>query len=123
MYEPDQYGYDDYSSRAQSAVGIASLLISLAGVAVMAAAIGWAMYAAVNNPGHFDRKKDDSPELMLMGLTVLASIGAEVVALVLGIVAISQPDRSKTTAALGLIVSGGSLIVLGGLVLIGLAAG
>jgi hypothetical protein len=121
MYEQHLYG-DGHRSRGQSGMGIASLLISLTGAAVMFAAVGWAAYVEINQPGHFDAQADDAPEVMMMGLVVLASIGAELLALGLGIAALMQPARSKATAIVGVVFSAVTLVMLAGLMVLGTIA-
>lgn len=122
MYDDDDY-YGGHRPRGQSGLGIASLLLSLVGTVALIAAVGWATYMEINHPGRMDAQKDNSPELMLIGLGALVGIGGEVVALVLGIVALFQPDRSKVTAVLGVVFSAGTLALLAGLVVLGTLAG
>ncbi len=99
-----------------SGVGIASFVISLVAGLLLVIMIGVCSYLVASRHGEVN---EESPEAVAVGLTMLGSLFAELVALVLGIIGLAQRDRKKIFAILGTVFSGLALLGLGGLLLLG----
>lgn len=79
-----------------SGVGIASLVIGVAGLPAWFAILGLAGYGQMQNLG------SQSPFMMFVGLSLFAMVGVNLVGTVLGFVAALQKHRKKTITVLGL---------------------
>lgn len=123
MYEPDHHGNFGLGPRRHSGLGIASFLLSLVGAVGLIGAVGWAVYVELNHPGWIDAQNEESPTMILLGLAVIGAVGAELLSLVLGIVALWQTGRLKVLAILGVVFSGTALALFAFLFVAGTLAG
>lgn len=102
----------------QSGLGLASLLLSIvSGIAVITLVV-IAGVMATRNGGTLDEK---SVEAVSVGLGIMVGIVMNIVGLVLGIVALMQRDRKKALAILGVTFNGLVLLLVGGLMILGIA--
>ena len=81
-------------------LGIGSFVISLAGGFAMLLLFGVAGYLQISTPGGMDEK---SMTAILIGLMLFALIGAHLVGAGLAIGGLTQKDRKKVFAVLGLV--------------------
>lgn len=103
-----------------SGVGIASFVTSIvAGVLIFLLVI-IAGVLEVSTPGGMD---EESIAAVLIGLFLFAFLGAELVALGLGIGGLIQKDRKKTFAILGVVFSATALLITLFMLFLGLAMG
>ena len=103
-----------------SGVGIASFVTSIvAGVLIFLLVI-IAGVLEVSTPGGMD---EESIAAVLIGLFLFASLGAELVALGLGIGGLIQKDRKKIFAILGVVFSATALLITLFILFLGLAMG
>lgn len=103
-----------------SGVGIASFVTSIvAGVLIFLLVI-IAGVLEVSTPGGMD---EESIAAVLIGLFLFAFLGAELVALGLGIGGLIQQDRKKIFAILGVVFSATALLITLFILFLGLAMG
>jgi hypothetical protein len=103
-----------------SGVGTASFVIGLiAGLMVIGLIVAAALMTAQSPTRRLDEK---SSEAMTLGCALLVGLGANVLGVILALVNFSQKDRKKLFGILGLVFNGGLLLIVGILMLIGLAA-
>ena len=103
-----------------SGVGIASFVTSIvAGVLIFLLVI-IAGFLEVSTPGGMD---EESIAAVLIGLFLFAFLGAELVALGLGIGGLIQKDRKKIFAILGVVFSATALLITLFILFLGLAMG
>lgn len=103
-----------------SGVGIASFVTSIvAGVLIFLLVI-IAGVLEVSTPGGMD---EESIAAVLIGLFLFAFLGAELVALGLGIGGLLQKDRKKIFAILGVVFSATALLITLFILFLGLAMG
>ncbi|MDX9687049.1 hypothetical protein [Halopseudomonas formosensis] len=103
-----------------SGVGIASFVTSIvAGVLIFLLVI-IAGVLEVSTPGGMD---EESIAAVLIGLFLFAFLGAELVALGLGIGGLIQKDRKKIFAILGVVFSATALLITLFILFLGLAMG
>ena len=101
--------------RKHSGMGMASFVLSIvAGVAIFALFTVAGMMEA-STPGGMDER---DPEVVLLGLGIIAAILADLVALGLGVAGLCQPDRKKVFAVLGTVFS--AVMVAGAIALVAL---
>lgn len=103
-----------------SGVGIASFVTSIvAGVLIFLLVI-IAGVLEVSTPGGMD---EESIAAVLIGLFLFAFLGAELVALGLGVGGLIQKDRKKIFAILGVVFSATALLITLFILFLGLAMG
>lgn len=118
-FDQPQYYSSPPTKKRQSGLGIASLIIGiLLGIIEFAAVILAAVM--VSRPGGM---QDSDPEAIALGLTMCGGMGVLFIGLILGIVSLFFPDRSKLMGILGICINLLVLLGMGGLMLVGLAAG
>lgn len=101
-------------------IGITSFILSIVSLIAIVVMIGVAGYMAATTPGGMD---EQAPEVILLGLIVIF-IGLVVfISLVLSIVSVVRKDRKKLFGILGLVFSLFTVLVVGGIMVLGLAAG
>lgn len=93
--------------------GIAALLLALGTAGGMFAVL--ALGVLLSSAGY----PPSEAVLTLIGLLFFASLGADALALGLGIVGLLQPGRPKAAAVLGLVISGATIALLLLLVFLG----
>ena len=120
----DEYDEPAYRPRRgrlkSSGLGIASFIISvLAGLEIISLLIV-GMVMEMRTPGWAD---EDSPQVMFLGLLVIAGLIMSLVGLALGITGLVQGGRSKVFPVLGLGFNG--MIILGvmAIIIIGVLSG
>ncbi|WP_424769006.1 hypothetical protein [Paenibacillus sp. sgz302251] len=123
--------------KKQSGLGIASFILSLVAVILIIVSIVFGVAFAdqlVNNDSLLIDTKDEEAvmeaigqeaivPIMIAGLSILASIGAAFIGLILGIIGAFSKNRRKVFSVIGIILNG--ILVLGalGLIVVGLAIG
>ncbi len=105
-------------ARKHSGVGIASFVIALGAVLLELGCFGLALVMAMANPA---RPPANDPTTMLVGLLGLGGAVAGLVASVLGISGLGQPQRYRAFAVLGLLLGSIVLASIVGVVVFGLA--
>ena len=103
-----------------SGIGIASFILSLAMGALLFLLLIVAGVMESSSPGGID---EESPEAVGLGLLLIGSFIAQLVAAGLAIGGLCQRDRKKIFAVLGLVFSLLAVFGLTGIVLLGLAMG
>jgi hypothetical protein len=104
------------SPRRHNIVGIISLVLSsLTAVGMVLTIIG----AGVASARGLD---ETSPVMILIGLLIFACIGADLIAVGLGIAGLFQTGRSKVPAVIGIILGAVTIALVLLLIFIGLAA-
>lgn len=103
----------------QSGLGIASLVLSI----VAGLMIGVPMIFAVSLVARNPNLAEDDPTAIGLGCAMLIGVLLAVLAGVLGLIGLFQPDRSRVCAILGLLFAGGEVIGFGALMLLGLLLG
>ena len=103
-----------------SGVGIASFVTSIVAGALIFLLVIIAGVLEVSTPGGMD---EESIAAVLIGLFLFAFLGAELVALGLGIGSLIQKDRKKTFAILGVVFSATALLITLFMLFLGLAMG
>lgn len=103
-----------------SGVGIASFVTSIVAGALIFLLVIIAGVLEVSTPGGMD---EESIGAVLIGLFLFAFLGAELVALGLGIGGLIQKDRKKTFAILGVVFSATALLITLFMLFLGLAMG
>lgn len=104
------------ASRPHSGLGIASFVLSLFGGFLFLASIGAAIYLVA---AHGDELNEDSIQLVLLGLGLLAGGLADMLAMGLGFAALFQTECRKWPAILGIVFGFGFLALTGGLLILG----
>ena len=103
-----------------SGVGIASFVTSIVAGALIFLLVIIAGVLEASTPGGMD---EESIGAVLIGLFLFAFLGAELVALGLGIGGLIQKDRKKTFAILGVVFSATALLITLFMLFLGLAMG
>jgi len=103
-----------------SKLGIASFTLSIVSGLVLCLIIVIAGFMNAPTPGGID---EESPEILITGLCVLAVLALAVVAFGLGIGGLFQSDRKRTLAVLGSVFSAAPILGTISLILIGMAKG
>lgn len=103
--------------RRYNALGIASLALSLVTAVGMVLVIVAATVLVANGAD------ESNPAMMVTGLLMFACMGADLIAVGLGIAGLFQAGRGKVTAVIGMILGAATLVTLLLLILVGLAAG
>lgn len=106
--------------KKMSGLGLASVIASTLGSALLLIAIGMAGMLEASTPGGMD---EESAGAAVAGLLLLAGGGIELLALVLGGAGLFQQERSKTLPIIGLSIAGVAVVGTGLLMLIGVVAG
>jgi hypothetical protein len=129
-WHDDDDDYDDIRIRrrprrsrereGQSGIGVISLLTSIVTGVLIAVLFVFVMIISVGPNGP---PPDDDPKVIMIGLGFLASMGAALIGLVLGIVGSIQPHRGILCAILGAVFN--ALILFGviGLICTGILFG
>ncbi len=107
-------------TKKHSGLGIASLIVSLATGLVVFLAVGALAVMDSAVEGGLD---EESPAVVLLGLVILGSMAVLLGSLGLGVAGLFQPDRNRTTAIIGTIVSAAAFLGITALVCLGLLAG
>lgn len=102
-----------------SGLGITSFVIALIAALFLFLLVIVAGLMEASSPGGMD---EESIQAILVGLLLFAGTGIDLVSLLLGIIALFQKDRKKVFAILGVVLSGVTLLGVGGLVILGLIA-
>ncbi len=103
-----------------SGIGVASFVLSLV------AGIGFfivfmiAGYVEVTTPGGMD---EESAEAVIIGLLIIGMLLLQLVSLGLGIGGLLQKDCKRTLAVLGTVFSGGAIVCILGVIVLGMAIG
>lgn len=93
-----------------SGPGIASFCLSIIVAVLTFALVCYAGYLEMSTPGGVDEK---DPKVMLIGVVFLGLMFLDLIAGVLGLAGLFQPDRKKLFPILGLL---GSVATVGGVV-------
>ena len=102
-----------------SELGLVSLAISLlAGIMIAGSLVAGTVLVGLN-----PNLRPDNPQVLGLACGLLLGMGLSLLAGILGLVGLFQPDREKTFAALGVAVSGVEVLGITGLTLIGLVLG
>ena len=103
-------------SQQQSGLGIASLVLSIiAGVMIgVSFVVSAVVFAGNPNPAEND------PIALAIGCTVLVGIMLALLAGLLGLIGLFQPDRARTCAVLGVLFAGIEVFGLAGMVVLAL---
>ncbi|MDA1231268.1 MAG: hypothetical protein O2856_10885 [Planctomycetota bacterium] len=99
-----------------SGVGIASFVICLLSSLSLLVLIGIAGYMGSQSPGGMD---EEDPATIVLGLAVIGSGMGQFLSLLLGVVALFQPNRKKVFAILGTVFSLLAVLLFGGLMVLG----
>ena len=99
-----------------SGFGVASFIISILAGLLMFLIFVIATIIQVSTPGGMDRQ---SIQAMLVGLSIIALLFFDIVAVVLGIVGLFQKKRKKLFAVLGIIFSSATVISMILLIIVG----
>lgn len=99
-----------------SGVGIASFVICLLSGVSLLVLFGIAAYMGSQSPDGMD--EEDSSTIVL-GIAVIGGGMGQLFSLLLGVVALSQPNRKKVFAILGTVFSLLAVLMFGGLVVLG----
>ena len=110
----------DGGGRRQSGLGIASFVVAIVGGVTVFVLI---VIAGVMAASTSDGMDEESPQAILLGVGLLASVMINVFGILLGVAGLGQSDRVRTFAVLGLVLN--LLVILGfvGLVVLGLSMG
>lgn len=103
----------------QSGLGIASLVLSLVAGAMLGIPVVMIAVLVAQNPN----LAENDPRAIGLGCSMLVGLMLAVIAGLLGLIGLFQPDRSRICAVLGLLIAGIQLFGLAGLVLLGLLVG
>jgi hypothetical protein len=101
-----------------SGLGIASVVVGVIGIFGIGSALALATSLAMAKGGQVD---ENSPMMMTVGLLVCAGFPLNIAGVGLGIAAVLQANRRRTFAMVGLTLNAVFLVVMGGLMLVGLA--
>ena len=121
--QDNPYGASYYSQTAapaelkHSGLGIASFIICLLSGISLLVLFGIAGYMGSQSPAGVD---EDDPATVFLGLALIAAGLGQLMSLVLGIVAMFQPNRKKIFAILGTIFSLMAVLGFGGLMVLGM---
>lgn len=102
---------------AQSGVGVTSFVLAMIGGIALLSLVVVAGVMETQTPGGME---EQSPQAIAVGMGILVGLVVNVVGVVLGIVAVFQPDRKKVFAVLGLTFNALILLAIAGLMVIGL---
>ena len=103
-----------------SGFGVASFIISISVGLLMFLLLVIAAIMQVSTPGGMDRQ---SIQAILVGLSIIALLFFDIVAVVLGIVGLFQKERKKLFAILGTIFSSATVMFVIALIIVGLLVG
>jgi hypothetical protein len=103
-----------------SGFGVASFILSISVGLLMFLAIAVAGMMQVATPGGLDPQ---SIQMILVGLSIIALLFLDIVAVVLGIFGLFQKERKKVFAVFGTIFSSATLILTIALIIVGLIMG
>jgi hypothetical protein len=103
----------------QSGMGLASFILAILSGVLLVVSVVAAGVLATRSGGTLDEK---SVAAMAAGLGIILGLVMNLVGTVLGIVALMQRDRKKVFAILGLTFNVLLLLMVGGLMIVGLAA-
>lgn len=106
-------------SPQQSGLGIASLVLSIIAGLMIGVPLIFAAMLVAQNPN----LAEDDPTAIGLGCAMLIGVLLAVLAGVLGLIGLFQPDRSRVCAILGLLFAGVEVIGIGALMLLGLLLG
>jgi hypothetical protein len=104
----------------QSGFGVASFIISISVGLLMFLVFAIAGLMQVSTPGGIDKQ---SIQMMLVGLSIIALLFLDIVAVVLGIVGLLQKKRKKLFAIFGTILSSATVILTIALIVVGVLVG
>ena len=107
------------TGRRRSELGLVSLAISLLAGILIAGSLAAGTVLVGQNPN----LPPDNPQILGLACGLLLGVGLSVLAGILGLIGMFQPDREKTFAVLGVAVSGVEVFGIIGLTLIALALG
>src|SRR5690606_39021202 len=94
--------------RKHSGLGIASFVVAVLVMLAMLGVFAVAGVMAASDPAVMD---ENSADAMMIGLAIIFLFLVDLVALGLGIGGLLQQDRKKLFAVLGLVVSGGIILL------------
>ena len=100
-----------------SGFGVASFIISILAGLLMFLVFVIGTIMQLSTPGGMDQQ---SIQAMLVGLSIIALLFIDIVAVVLGIVGLFQKERKKLFAILGIIFSSATVISMIVLIIVGL---
>jgi hypothetical protein len=106
-------------SPQQSGLGIASLVLSIIAGLMLGVPLVIAMVLVARNPN----LAEDDPRAMVVGCAMLVGLLLAVVAGILGLIGLFQPDRSRVCAALGVVFAGIEVFGMAGMLVLGLLIG
>jgi len=106
--------------KKQSGLGIASFITSIVSGVLIFLLIGIAGVMETSTPGGMD---EESAGAMMVGLFLLAFLGAALVALGLGIGGLNQKEGKKIFAMLGTVFAAVTIVVAIFVMMLGLAMG
>lgn len=104
-----------FQSKKNSPLGWASLVIG----AVMF--FGWFALLIAAGLAHNAGANEESPVMVVIGLLLFASVGLNVLGIVLGIIPCTKSDNPKTVAVIGILLNALELVGMAGLMVLGIA--
>lgn len=106
--------------RKHSGFGVASFIISISAGLLMFIVFAIAAILQVSTPGGMDRQ---SIQAIVVGLSMIALLFFDIVAVVLGVVGLFQKERKKVFAIFGIIFSSATVILTMALIIVGVLVG
>jgi hypothetical protein len=103
----------------QSGLGIASLVLSLIAGVMIGIPLVFAVALVAQNPN----LAEDDPTAIGLGCTMLVGVLLALLAGLLGLIGLFQPDRSRLCAILGVLFAGIEVFGIAGLFVLGLLVG
>jgi hypothetical protein len=103
----------------QSGLGIASLVLSILAGVMIGIPLVFAVILVAGNPN----LAEDDPTAIGLGCTMLVGILLALLAGLLGLIGLFQPDRSRVCAVLGVLFAGIEVVGMSGLFVLGLLVG
>jgi mannose/fructose/N-acetylgalactosamine-specific phosphotransferase system component IIC len=103
-----------------SGLGIASFAVAILSGIEIFAMIAVATYLAARSPEQFG---EESPQAIILGLGIFAGMGLAAIGACLGIAGLTQPNRIKLFAILGLVFNAVVFVGVCGIIGLGLAVG
>jgi hypothetical protein len=115
---PQSTGYQSrqFDQLKHSGLGIVSFILSVIAVFALVFVLIKAVAIASTHPEGIN---ENSEEVIQLGLLIIGMSFIELLALVLGIVALFLPDRKKVFAILGTVISAVVLLFVIGLIILG----
>ena len=123
FYPPgsQQIGSVDPNTKKVGWPGIVAIVIGVLSGLMLVVAVGYATYLVIQaNPAEVD---DESPEMIIAGLSIIAGVALSLLGLFFGVIGMFLSGSNRITAGIGIAINLILIIVIGGLMWIGTAAG